>query len=297
MSTGDNDKIRFERPDLENLRRRHAVFDMHFHTSYTDGRPSVEGIAARARALGIGVAITDHNDIQAALEIGEYRDVPSIPGIEITSREGTHILVYFYERQHLKKFYAKYLRPFLGASVMNSTRLGMEEIISSARLFPSVIIFPHPYSVAYIGVCNLNFSESRLERLLKAADGVEVINAENVHRWNLRCAMLGLRLGKAITGGSDGHSLHSLGKAVTYAGCEATGPAMLAAVKKGAARVIGKEMNLLGKVASGSAKLNVHAEVYPDRLGKNIRYSYRVIQAKSVLIRQKLQLRFYERKK
>jgi predicted metal-dependent phosphoesterase TrpH len=269
---------------------------MHFHTRYTDGRDTIQAIAARARALGIGVAITDHNDIRGALEIEKFRDVPSIPGVEITSREGTHILVYFYQTQHLKKFYAKYVKPFLGKDVMSSTKLGMEEIVHCARLFPSVTIFPHPYCMAYTGICNLNFDEPRLKRLLESVDGVEVINAENIHRWNLRCALLGLHLGKAITGGSDGHSLYHMGKVVTYAACKKSGPAILDAVKNGQVHVIGKEINLFRKVASSGAKLNVHAAAYPGRLGKNLRYSYRVIHVKSVLIRQQLQLSFYRRR-
>ncbi|PKN19256.1 MAG: hypothetical protein CVU71_07020 [Deltaproteobacteria bacterium HGW-Deltaproteobacteria-6] len=289
-------KIAFEKPDLAFLRKSHAVFDMHFHTRYTDGRDSVQAIAARARALGIGIAITDHNDIRGALEMDNYKDVPFIPGIEITSREGTHILVYFYTRQHLKKFYTKYIKPFLGRDIMSSTRLSMEEIIHCARLFPSVTIFPHPFCVAYTGICNINFDESRLGRLLESVDGVEVINAENIHRWNLRCARLGLHLEKAITGGSDGHSLYHMGKVVTYAACEKSGPAMLDAVKNGGVCVVGKEINLFRKVAASTAKLNVHAGAYPDRLGKNIRYSYRVIHVKSVLIRRQLQLSFYRRR-
>lgn len=290
-------KIRFEKPDLAVLRKDGAVFDMHFHTRYTDGRDVVWAIAARARALGIGIAITDHNDIRGALEMEKFKDVPNIPGIEITSREGTHILVYFYQAQHLKKFYAKYVKPFLGRNVMSSTRLSMEEIIHCAKLFPSVTIFPHPFCVAYTGICNLNFAAPRLERLLDTVDGVEVINAENIHRWNLRCALLGLSLDKAVTGGSDGHSLYHMGKVVTYAACEKSGPAMLDAVKNGSARVVGKEINLFRKVAASTAKLNVDAAAYPERLGKNIRYSYRFIHVKSVLIRQQLQLSFYRRKR
>jgi len=289
-------KVVFEKPDLPFLRKDHAVFDMHFHTRYTDGRDAVWMIAARARALGIGVAITDHNDIRGALEMEKFKDVPGIPGIEITSREGSHVLVYFYQAQHLKKFYGKYIKPFLGRNVMSSTRLSMEEIIHCAKLFPSVTIFPHPYCVAYTGICNLNFDEPRLERLLEFVDGVEVINAENIHRWNLRCARLGLNLGKAVTGGSDGHSLYHMGKVVTYAACEKSGSAMLDAVKSGNVRVVGKEINLFRKVAASTAKLNAHAAAYPDRLGKNIRYSYRVIHVKSVLIRQLLQLRFHRRR-
>jgi predicted metal-dependent phosphoesterase TrpH len=296
MMDAERGKIFFEKPDLARLGEKYAVFDMHFHTRYTDGRNTVRAIAARARVLGIGVAITDHNDIQGALEMEQYRDVASIPGIEITSREGSHILVYFYQHSQLKKFYLKYIKPFLGRDVMSSTKLSMEEIVHCAKLFPSVIIFPHPYCVAYTGVCNLNFDDFRKERLLEAVDGVEVINAENIHRWNLRCALLGLQLRKAITGGSDGHSLYHMGRVVTYAACEKTGPAMLNAVKDGGACVVGREINLLRKVASSGAKLNVHAGVYPGRLGKNIRYSYRVIHVKSAPIRQQWRLRFYRRK-
>lgn len=291
----ESNKIFFEKPDILLLRRDHAVFDMHFHTYYTDGRDTVKMIAARARALGIGIAITDHNDIRGALEMNKYKDVPSIPGIEITSREGTHILVYFDQTQHLKKFYSKYIKPLLGSDIMSSTRLSMEEIVHCAKLFPSVTIFPHPYCVAYTGICNLNFEQARLERLLESVDGIEVINAGNIHRWNLRCALLGVNLKKAITGGSDGHSLYHMGKVVTYAACEKSGPAMLDAVKDGRACVVGKEINLFRKVAASSAKLNIPASAYPERLGKNIRYSYRVIHVKSILIRQQLRLRFYRR--
>lgn len=71
---------------------------------------------------------------------------------------------------------------------------------------------------------------------------------------------------------------------------------MLSAVKNGDVCVVGKEINLFRKVASGSAKLNVHAGAYPDLLGKNIRCSYRVIHVKSIRIRRQLQLSFYRRR-
>ncbi len=291
----DKSKILFEKPDIALLSKDHAVFDMHFHTCHTDGRDTVQTIASRASALGIGIAITDHNDIRGALEMDKHKGVASIPGIEITSREGTHILVYFEQVPHLKKFYSKYIKPLLGFDVMSSTRLSMEEIVHCAKLFPSVTIFPHPYCVAYTGICNLNFEQHRLERLLESVDGVEVINAENVHRWNLKCALLGARLGKSITGGSDGHSLYHMGKVVTYAACEKSGPAMLDAVRNGQVKVMGKEINLFRKMASSGSKLNTHPAAYPGRLGKNIRYSYRVIHVKSTLIRQRLSLRFYRK--
>jgi predicted metal-dependent phosphoesterase TrpH len=70
---------------------------MHFHSHHSDGLNRIATIADRARELNIGIAITDHNAIQGAVEIDNYKDILSIPGIEVTSAEGTHILIYFYD--------------------------------------------------------------------------------------------------------------------------------------------------------------------------------------------------------
>jgi predicted metal-dependent phosphoesterase TrpH len=97
-------RIQFEAPRLDVLANRHTVVDLHFHSHFSDGADAVDAIAQRAKALGIGVAITDHNAIDGAVELDSYDDVLSIPGIEVTSREGTHVLVYFYRIDDLKAF-------------------------------------------------------------------------------------------------------------------------------------------------------------------------------------------------
>jgi len=151
-------KIQFEKPDIHELNRAYTVADLHFHTHYSDGVNSVHDIARQAEALGIGIAITDHNDIQGAVEIDKCKRILSIPGIEITSREGSHLLVYFYDVPSLKAFYREDLKPYMGNGVMSSTLLEMEDIIRRARRFKTVIMFPHPYCAAYTGVCNLQFT-------------------------------------------------------------------------------------------------------------------------------------------
>ena len=90
-------RIQFEKPDIERLNRAYTVVDLHFHSHYSDGSNSIHEIATYAETLNIGVSITDHNNIRGALEIDTYKDIFSIPGIEVTSCEGTHILIYFYD--------------------------------------------------------------------------------------------------------------------------------------------------------------------------------------------------------
>ena len=107
-------RIQFDTPDLPTLNSRFTVVDLHFHSRFSDGADTIEAIAHRARTLGIGIAVTDHNAIAGAVEIDRYDDVLSIPGIEITSREGSHVLAYFYHIEDLKCFYDCHIKPNMG---------------------------------------------------------------------------------------------------------------------------------------------------------------------------------------
>ncbi len=271
-------RIQFEAPPLNALTSGHTVVDLHFHSHFSDGADAVADIAQRARQLGIGVAITDHNTIDGAVALDSHADVLSIPGIEVTSREGAHVLLYFYQVDDLKAFYAADVKPHMGPTLMSSLALDVEAIIRRARKYNSVVVFPHPYSATFTGICNHSFSDLQLHRLLGMADGVEVINSENLKRWNLKSALLGFNLDRAITGGSDGHSVQQLGAAVTYAACEPSRSAFLDAVSRKQAKVMGTESKLLNKIQSNGAKLKNSLNNYPDLVEKNIRYGKSVIR-------------------
>jgi hypothetical protein len=109
------------------------------------------------------------------------------------------VLVYFYDIRSLLKFYSRDVQPFMGAEIMSSLALEMEDIISRARRFETVVIFPHPYCGTYTGIHNPYFAGERFELILDLADGVEVINSENLNKWNLKSALLGFNLNKCIT--------------------------------------------------------------------------------------------------
>ena len=284
----DNHRIQFERPNIPELIKQNTVVDLHFHSRYSDGFNRVEAIARKAHDLGIGIAITDHNAIGGAVEIDGYSDILSIPGIEVTSKEGTHILIYFYHIQHLEVFYKDHVIPYMGNDIMSSTTLEMEEIIKRARKFKTVIIFPHPFCGIYTGIQNSYFSEDRRERIFPTVDGVEVINSENMNKSNLRSALLGFNLGKGITGGSDGHRISQMGKVVTYAACKRSRKTFLDAIKKKKTKVVGKEIDLIRKVTSNGVKLRTNLKNYPDLVEKNLKYSYTVINSKSKEIKENM---------
>ena len=284
-------RILFEKPNLDSLVNDFTVVDTHFHSRFSDGADTVAAIAAQAFKLGIGIAITDHHAIQGAIELNSIKNLLSIPGIEVTSVEGTHLLVYFYDIKSLEQFYQQDVEPFMGKDVMSAMSLSMDAIIERTQAYKAVVIFPHPYSAVFTRICNSFFSSQRLERLFDQVDGVEVLNASNLHRWNTRCALLGFNLNKAIVGGSDGHQVANMGKAVTYAACKPSRKAFLDAVRQKEAKVVGKEIALFRKVTSNGSKLKYNFRNYPDLMERNLRYGYKIINLKSKTIRNNVRER------
>jgi predicted metal-dependent phosphoesterase TrpH len=278
-------RIEYKSPDLEALTQQFTVVDMHFHSHYSDGHDAVPEIAAQASELGIGIAVTDHNEIRGAMELAKHEGLLSIPGIEVTSVEGSHLLAYFYSLKDLEHFYLTAVVPFMGADVMSSTTREMEALIEAARLYSAVVVLPHPYSAAYTGVHNSYFSQERLQHIYDMVDGIEVINAENTNKWNLKSTVLGFNLAKGVTGGSDGHRLSQMGKSVTLAASGTSREAFLNALRAGLTKVVGKEIDLLRKVTSNTLKLRSNMRNYPDLIDKNIRYSYAVFKSKRQSLR------------
>ena len=293
----NNHRVIFEKPLLPALNDSYTVVDLHFHSHYSDGFNSIDSIAGRARKLGIGIAITDHNAIQGAVEMATHKDILSIPGIEITSLEGAHVLAYFYTIGDLTDFYETELAPRLGKNLMASCTMDIESVVLSIRKHRGVVVFPRPYGVAFTGLCNPIIDGNRLETLLKMADGVEVINSGNTHRWNLKSTVLGFNANAGLTAGSDGHNLFQMGSAVTYAACSKDAGSFLDAVTEKKTWAIGKEVGLLRKVTSSSVKIRTNINNASNLLGKNVRYSCALIQSGSNKVRNSVHEKLQSRRK
>ena len=219
-------------------------FDMHFHTRYSmDGLSRIPNAMKRANKKGIGVAITDHNEIKGATACQRNRyKVPIIPGIEVTCKEGTHMLVYFYSHDELREFYTKYLLPGKRKDPFRAP-ITVKELLEISKDYNCINSAAHPFSPGVLGLHQLNPDK----RMIRNLDNIEVLNGYNTRLMNVRARTWAEELNKNPTGGSDGHSTSELGKVLTFVN-GTTVEELLDAVKKGKARIIGKETKLLKRL-------------------------------------------------
>ena len=236
--------VTFARPDVDALRRGgFTPVDMHFHTVHSDGVVTIPGLLARARARGIGCAVTDHNEISGAVQAcREGRDQLVIPGIEVSACDGPHILLYFSGPRDLEDFFSRHIRERRSDSPWLMTRLTTGEILDAAEGYPCLRVPAHPYGyLVFNGGLGKCVDKGYLDReLYRQCEALEGICGNMNHAENLQALALALRLGLPVTGGSDGHVLSDLGTAVTCARAETPGE-FLEELRKGRARVIGRE--------------------------------------------------------
>jgi predicted metal-dependent phosphoesterase TrpH len=234
--------VDFVAPDLPVLAKEGFVADMHFHTSTShDSKTMVVDIIKLARKLGVAVAVTDHNQINGAVEASRFKDVNIIPAIEICTVEGKEVIPYFYDAGHLEEFYTRRLAPYLkekNALRSNRTSISLRDLLAMLDEEECVVSLPHPFAPqprqSYRFV-------SRRRDLAAQVDVVEVFNQSMTRRANLAALGWAVQLRRGAVGGSDGHVLKRLGQGVTVT--KATSVAEhLDLVAKGAARIYGVEL-------------------------------------------------------
>ncbi len=208
----------FQKPKFRKLKKQGLTYvDMHFHTNYSmDTSTRVTFIAKRAKMLGCGIAITDHNEIKGSFELAKKKKCMVIPSIEITSSELLDIIPYFYHQNDLKEFYSKhikhYIRPNIGFN-FNRVTWKFEEILNKLRNYRCIVNLPHPYAPYPQNTDQFLLKENK--KLLNHIDSLEVLNGTLHRERNLNAIKLNKKLKKAYTGGSDGHTLFQLGEVIT----------------------------------------------------------------------------------
>ncbi|MFC1752926.1 PHP domain-containing protein [Thermoproteota archaeon] len=219
-------------------------FDMHFHTRYSwDGMSLIPNVMKKAHKKGIGVAITDHNKIRGATACQNNRyKVPIIPGVEITCKEGTHMLMYFYSHNELREFFTKHIMPGMKTNPF-AAPVTVQELLELSKDYNCINSAAHPFAPGVTGIKHLEVTT----KMKKQLNQVEVINGYNTHLMNINAMIWANEINKHPTGGSDGHTTSELGGVLTFVN-GTTPEEVLTAVKKNQSRVVGKEENLLKKL-------------------------------------------------
>ncbi|MDK2990083.1 MAG: hypothetical protein PWR16_1612 [Methanoculleus sp.] len=253
--------IIFEKPLPKEIRRLDLLpADLHFHTRHSDSATRVRDALKLAARRGVGLAITDHNQIGGVAEAQRQGiRVPLVPGIEVSANDGPHILLYFYSASDLKDFYRRHVERNRRNGPFTAIRLDTPDILDRREGYACIAAEAHPCGYAFLnrGVERCVAGACIGEEVFSRLDALEVICGGMARSHNLRAAGLAVTHGLGRTGGTDGHLLHELGGVVTCAEAD-TVEELLDAIRARKTVVIGRERPLVEKAVMGTAVLPHH---------------------------------------
>jgi len=201
-------------------------FHVHSEASY-DGHEPVELILEHAADIGLdAVVITDHDVLYASLEAAELAPeygLVGIPGVEVSTADG-HLLA-------------------IGVEEMPEVGRPMADTVAAVEALGGAAIVPHPFQRTRHGV-----RKRRLKRI--DPDAIETFNAWLFTGYrNRRARRYARRYGYPAVGGSDAHSLLTVGRAYTEISVDAPIPEVeaddvVAAVRSGDTGVQGQRASI-----------------------------------------------------
>jgi len=235
---------------------------MHTHSNYSDSYTPISKIIKKAVKRGFGISITDHNEIGGVLEAFKLKkenklSILIIPGIELNTIEGPHILAYFDSAEKLKAFYIDNVKPFKRKKGYGRLNKSIISLIRSAKRYGGMVSLAHPYSYAYANIPKQIKKGNIPKEVLIMADAIETINGVITKGRNNKAIKLATTLGKAFTGGSDAHTLFEVGNVLTYANAF-NAKEFLNEVANKRNMVIGKPKNQIIRMGSILKSFNAH---------------------------------------
>jgi hypothetical protein len=219
-------EVIFRYPDYGELKKKGmAGVDMHFHTNHSDSHTRVRDALKLAKFKGIGLSITDHNQISGYFEAKRIDDsVLCIPGTEVSAWDGPHILLYFFSGGDMEECYKKEIEGKKSSSPYLATKLSTEDIVEIARDYNCLTIAAHPFGYLLFnkGLGKCVEREYLHPKIISDFSGLEVICGGMTRKLNLKAAGLAYEKTLCMTGGTDGHLLRDLGNVLTCSYAEDT---------------------------------------------------------------------------
>jgi len=214
-------KIKFENPDWKSIEEAgYRCVDMHIHTDCSDSYSDIRRLLGIARSRNVGVAVTDHNLITSLESIDiEKEDIFIIPGMEVSTSDGPHILTYFYEMKDLRDFWIENIKPRIQSCPWLALKdCSTEKLLDLLEEYNCVVSAAHP--MGYLGsnkgveICSRKGYIS--DDVIKRLDAYEVICGGMTREDNVEAIRSFKKYDLGITGGSDGHIAEDLGSVVTF---------------------------------------------------------------------------------
>jgi len=282
-------RVKFQKPDAGELSSKgFTCVDMHMHSQYSDTYTRISNILKRASKMGIGVSVTDHNEIRGAVEAYKKRgSILVIPGIEVNCSEGAHVLFYFYRIKDLEEFHKKEVEKYKNSNPYTFTKRKTESLIEKSKDYNSIVCLAHPFAPGlniFNHIKNNDFSKG----VLKNVDLVEVICGQGFRNMNLKALEWASDIDKGFTGGSDAHTLRNVGTVLTCSKDTSSISSFLGSLKKKKNCVVGNESRIWNRALAYSKVTNRHLRyIAPTiRLNYNTRLKGRIKKISPVIKRQ-----------
>ena len=202
------------------LRGTHDLLDLHYHTTWSDGLATPRQALDRARQLGIRLAITDHNMIEGVLQAwtlaGDEAPSRLVPGIEITTLERIHLLVYFRCPEALQAFFLKSIAPYRarGATATTPIPRPVASLLEDLQAYECFTAAAHPFAMAMNGWLTVRSRYDYILDRIGELDAIEVLNGQELDGPNDQAAAWARSRSMGLVAGSDGHTLAELGRVV-----------------------------------------------------------------------------------
>lgn len=211
--------VSFQKPDFKSIKEQgFLAFDMHVHSKHSDGLNTVDRILRKAKKLGIGVAITDHNTVRGSLKAFNNKyNVPVIPGVEVTTKEGIHILLYFYHIEDLEDFYIHHLKSGIAKHPYMTTNIKISDLFDISDKYQCIVSAAHPESPTRMGLKTAIKRGYVSKSATNNIAAVEAICGSHPRFMNQKSTNWAWELNKPVTGGSDAHTILEVGRIVSYA--------------------------------------------------------------------------------
>ncbi len=283
--------VTFQKPQHSSiLQEGYSAVDMHNHSEYSDTTTPITTIAKKARKQGIGLALTDHNEVAGNIKLAQDNpDLLVVPGLEITTKEMAHVLTYFYSHDELQDFFNTHIKDSRGGNPNLATKVSVTDLLDMTKDYNCVIAPAHPFAFpkrfSFISAMERGFVD---KKVLKSLHGVEVICGANLRHMNHCAVDWAEELNKATIGGSDAHTLGSLGSVVTVSE-GSTVEEVLHAIKRKKTSVVGSEAKFYQRPLSVAKIASCHLRYFKPTMQTQYELSVKMpLRTTKKILQQKL---------